>query len=212
MDKNLVLLGVFIVFILILVYYSLPAQPLVPDKVIVVNKNASGQVTAINTLKTKEYLTDGTTNDTPATTATAATPPPANQPMSGKSFYSMTDGEKIDFIINTYFQEEQAPEEVQQIDKENKYIKSLPKDDASCVDLYDGCPKWADNGECTINPEYMLYNCAKSCSACKLTPQEKHNLTVVYNQRPLPTGLSIYHGENYPGDFPFLYRLYHYSG
>ena len=30
-------------------------------------------------------------------------------------------------------------------------------------DLNENCPGWANSGECQKNPDYMLYNCAKSC-------------------------------------------------
>merc|ERR1719230_179394 len=30
-------------------------------------------------------------------------------------------------------------------------------------DLHENCAAWANAGECQKNPDYMLYNCAKSC-------------------------------------------------
>jgi hypothetical protein len=87
---------------------------------------------------------------------------------------------------------------------ENAYINSLPAS-ANCPDKFDDCPKWANGGECTINPEYMLYNCAKSCQACALSDQEKENLTKIYNSRDPP--VPVYHGEGYPGPLEYMYKL-----
>lgn len=88
---------------------------------------------------------------------------------------------------------------------ENAYINSLPTS-TDCNDKYDDCPKWAADGECTINPEYMLYNCSKSCQSCALTPQQKINLVKIYNTR-MPEH-PVYHGEDYPSTFDYVYKLY----
>jgi hypothetical protein len=138
-----------------------------------------------------------------------------------KSFNQMSEGEKVQFIIDTYFvavSDEDVDTKKQQ--QENDYINSLPLSGTgatsstnttgqTCTDDYDDCQTWAQNGECTINPEFMLYSCPNACRACNLTPQQKQNVTVIYNSRK-PAG-KVYHGENYPGNFPYLNRMYTYN-
>jgi ShK domain-like len=47
-----------------------------------------------------------------------------------------------------------------------KYVHN-DDDDDDCYDNEDNeCPKWAESGECTINPNYMLVNCRYSCQVC----------------------------------------------
>lgn len=41
-----------------------------------------------------------------------------------------------------------------------------------CEDLHPNCRFWANNGECEINPTYMLYQCPKTCRSCTLTAPE----------------------------------------
>jgi hypothetical protein len=115
-----------------------------------------------------------------------------------RSFYELTDGEKIQYIIDTYFM---GSEELRQTSgntkKENDYIRSLPVSD-QCSDSYDECSKWAANGECTINPGFMLYKCAKSCKSCALNDQQKYNLVEIYGNRDAPH--CVYHpgSKGYP--------------
>ena len=90
-------------------------------------------------------------------------------------------------------------------ERDNAYIRGLPKS-RDCDDNYKGCAAWAENGECSINPEYMLYNCASSCQACALNSQEKYNVTYIYNKRE-PSGC-VYHGEDYPSVTRYLDKLY----
>jgi hypothetical protein len=118
-----------------------------------------------------------------------------------RSFYQLTDGEKIQYIIDTYFNSsEQDVVNAAKIKQENQYITSLPVDDQSCVDNYDDCPKWAADNECIINPEYMLYNCPKSCKACSLKPQDKYNLVNIYNTRDPPN--CVYHDQTKIHSYP----------
>jgi len=126
-----------------------------------------------------------------------------------KPYFAMTDGEKVQYIIDTFYsiQSESAAAEIQR-KKEDKYITSLPLAD-DCADDFNKCAEWAKNGECTINPEWMLYNCKKSCKTCKLNPQELYNVTRIYNSRP--PAASVFHGAEYPGNFPFLNYLYDYD-
>jgi hypothetical protein len=35
-----------------------------------------------------------------------------------------------------------------------------------CENKHPECQKWADIGECTANPGYMLVSCAVSCKSC----------------------------------------------
>jgi len=37
----------------------------------------------------------------------------------------------------------------------------------SCVDGNARCPEWAEDNQCSINPDYMLKNCEKSCLVCQ---------------------------------------------
>lgn len=41
-----------------------------------------------------------------------------------------------------------------------------PSVSAGCKDNSIHCPGWAQSGECTKNPQYMLTNCVKSCNTC----------------------------------------------
>ena len=36
----------------------------------------------------------------------------------------------------------------------------------NCHDEKNNCDSWAEQGECEINPNYMLSNCRKSCGCC----------------------------------------------
>ena len=82
------------------------------------------------------------------------------------------------------------------------YIKS----EKTCSDTYSDCQKWADAGECEINPEYMLFACPGACKACDLSATEKREIAVKASKLPLPG--CVYHGESYPGfimpDYRFL--------
>jgi|SRR6185437_3477145 len=121
----------------------------------------------------------------------------------------LSPGEKAQYIADTYFNLVPKSEEDDKIARENAYIASLPQDGTSCQDGFDQCPIWADNNECTINPEFMLYNCASSCKACALNADQKNKLDKIYNSRP-PVHC-VYHGEDYPGEFQYLNRLYDYT-
>lgn len=122
-----------------------------------------------------------------------------------KPFATMDTREKIDWIFNTYFGGPDEVEEARKRQEEDAYIDSLPRS-IDCEDSFDECPKWANNGECEINPEFMLYACPKSCAACSLREQDRFNLVVIYNSRPVPH--AVYHGAPYPSTFPYLRKLY----
>lgn len=85
--------------------------------------------------------------------------------------------------------------------RENEYIDSLPED-SGCSDKFSSCKDWAAAGECSVNPEFMLYNCANSCQACKLSPTQKYNLVKIFNSRDPVT--CVYHGEPYPDSNNYL--------
>jgi hypothetical protein len=93
----------------------------------------------------------------------------------------------------------------EEIARENEYIRGLPRS-TNCDDKYEGCPVWASKGECIINPEYMLYDCPKSCEACALNSQEKYNVTYIYNKREPPS--CVYHGEDYPSVDRYIHDLH----
>lgn len=117
-----------------------------------------------------------------------------------RSFYELTDGEKIQYIIDTYFTGPDEQTKTAAAEKKDKaYVQSLPED-ANCADNYDSCAKWAANGECRANPEFMLYNCAGSCKACKLSPQEKYNLVKIYNRRDPEH--CVFHADDTPRSYP----------
>ena len=42
---------------------------------------------------------------------------------------------------------------------------------SAAIDEVDECPGWAANGECSLNPKYMLANCAASCE--KIAEQDR---------------------------------------
>lgn len=46
----------------------------------------------------------------------------------------------------------------------SKKIRTLMK--SNCLDSNDECDKWASQGECDANPNYMLNSCKKSCFVC----------------------------------------------
>ena len=39
--------------------------------------------------------------------------------------------------------------------------------ECACYDKHALCGQWADEGECTKNPSYMLVNCKNACEVCK---------------------------------------------
>ena len=43
---------------------------------------------------------------------------------------------------------------------------SRPSAKSGCTDKHENCEEWADGGECTKNPAYMLETFALSCDAC----------------------------------------------
>lgn len=120
-----------------------------------------------------------------------------------RSFYELTDGEKTQYIVNTYFlgpDEQPGGVKGAQIKKENDYIQTLPQDDTTCTDKFDKCPEWAANSECIINPEFMLYSCAKSCKSCSLSDQDKYNLVKIYNSREPPS--CVNHDDKKTHNYP----------
>jgi len=44
--------------------------------------------------------------------------------------------------------------------------EDVTDDSLACVDTDDRCFGWAELGECTSNPKYMLTNCRNSCGSC----------------------------------------------
>ncbi len=128
-----------------------------------------------------------------------------------KSFMQMTEGAKVQWIIDTFFKlydDEEGGAIAAQTATENKFIDSLPAD-GTCPDLYDKCAQWAANDECTINPEWMLKNCPGSCQSCGLTPQQRAKLIRIYNSRP-PVHC-VYHGGAYPGEDSYMSKLLGYG-
>lgn len=131
---------------------------------------------------------------TPLTYAPNVPPP--------KPVKDLSAGEQVQYIVQKYFSEPEALKKSATTVGQDGYINSLPKD-SNCPDDYNDCPTWASNGECTINPEFMLYKCKSSCESCKLNPQQLYNVSAIYNTRE-PTGCA-YHGYSYPD--PLAYRF-----
>ena len=60
----------------------------------------------------------------------------------------------------------------QMTDFDNDSSDEDEEDEAmSCQDTHGHCAFWAQKGECTANPGYMLIHCAKSCNEC--SPSKK---------------------------------------
>lgn len=58
-----------------------------------------------------------------------------------------------------------VPDAHQQVYKEPR-----PSPVAGCEDLDEKCWTWAEQGECTRNPGFMLVTCRPSCAACNDPP------------------------------------------
>jgi ShK domain-like len=56
-------------------------------------------------------------------------------------------------------------------DDVERYLSEEDEIESNCQDNHESCSSWAKVGECEVNPNYMLVNCAKSCGSCeKLEP------------------------------------------
>lgn len=126
------------------------------------------------------------------------------------SFYDLGGEAKIRYIVDTFFKgpEEENANQIAQQNAQDNWISSLPRSSAGCEDQYPQCQNWAQNGECTINPEFMLYSCAQSCSACALNPSDKFRITQIYNTR---TPTQCPHHTPYPNVRKYLddFNKYH---
>jgi len=120
--------------------------------------------------------------------------------LSPEEFDKLSDGERLDYLIEKYFRGISVgdPESMARKNRilENRYLKSLPRDSSTCSDHFKSCTKWAKNGECRINPAFMLYGCSKSCKACKLNPGQKYKVADIHNGRDPKH--CVYHAEEYP--------------
>jgi hypothetical protein len=128
---------------------------------------------------------------------------------TARTWQEMSPDEKIDYLVTRYLNNDYQTSENKKTLENNKYISTLPQN-SDCKDDYDDCPSWAANGECDINPEYMLYNCKSSCKSCALTPQQMANVTSIMNNRNPPS--CVYHGKPYPGPFTYYYNMLEYKG
>jgi hypothetical protein len=124
-----------------------------------------------------------------------------------KKFEEMDYAEKLQYAIDNYFKKRKTEEDTKK-DETKKIIQDIPRSDVGCEDEYDECAEWAANGECEVNPEYMLYNCTKSCKVCGVSKKEKSKLIKAYNDLPIQN--CVYHGANYPGEGYFLHTFYDY--
>jgi hypothetical protein len=122
------------------------------------------------------------------------------------SWDKLSDTDKINYLVGRYFEYDSTETKNKELQTaQDQYIASLPQD-GNCNDNYNGCAEWAASGECDINPEFMLYNCSSSCKSCKLTSQQKQNVTAIFNSRAPPS--CVYHGEAYPGPDQFMEKVF----
>lgn len=148
---------------------------------------------------------------TPPVPAIAVPQQSQTQPLVGsaKLWEDLSPDEKLDYLVTKYLGYNTGEVENQtKIQNQNQYILSLPQSD-DCNDDYADCPSWASNGECDINPEYMLYNCKKSCKSCALNPQQRENISEIFNSRNPPS--CVYHGKEYPGPLPEMLKVLNYG-
>ena len=127
---------------------------------------------------------------------------------TANTWQDMSPNEKLDYLVIRYLGTDAKSSSNPKVIEQNKYIASLPQD-SNCLDNYDKCPTWAANSECDINPEYMLYNCKKSCKSCSLNPQQLYDVTRIINSRAPPS--CSYRGESYPGPLNYYLHLLQYQ-
>jgi hypothetical protein len=98
-----------------------------------------------------------------------------------------TTREVVDKLIQTYVDDDMSDQEIDyQFINDMKYVKSLPvneKVDNSCRDMDARCPQWAKKNDCTLNPKYMLKQCAKSCGSCNYKEAEIDKLSQSFAKR-----------------------------
>jgi hypothetical protein len=128
-----------------------------------------------------------------------------------RSFYNLTDGEKIQYIIDHYFLSDEERNEADLGSNtgisaaDSAYVASLPVSATGCTDMFANCGIWSANNECGINPEFMLYNCPQSCQACSLNEDQKYAMIQIANKTPPTT--CAYRGSGYPDRFKYLNEL-----
>ena len=184
-----IVLALFLILMVILLYmgifYNVVVVPIVGPKLLITGE--SGKISAPKSV---------------SKTVKTGSPPISAPVTEVKSFDRMTEAEKINTMIKIYFEApEEAGKKATNIE-ENSYINELSRD-SNCKDNYIECPKWASNGECVINPEFMVYNCKSSCESCSLTPQQLYNITTIYNARESPG--CAFHGYSYPD--PLMFKM-----
>ena len=127
-----------------------------------------------------------------------STTPVLENPVLPPNWDEMPDEEKAAYVADFYIDKTEEPP------LDETYIDKLPRD-SECENKFAECELWAANGECMINPEYMFYNCQKSCETCALTADEKYNVVEIVNSKS-PDGC-VYHGESYPDPFAKMLDL-----
>lgn len=85
-------------------------------------------------------------------------------------------------------------------------ISDIPQSNVGCADQFSQCGKWADNGECTINPEFMLENCPFSCNRCGINREQKNRIISHYMSKPPVKCLN--RGVPYPAYYKLLAAAY----
>lgn len=53
----------------------------------------------------------------------------------------------------------------------------------TCNDNHELCAKWASQGECKANPNYMIENCMRSCEVCVKYDEKARIYAAMYKKR-----------------------------
>jgi len=161
-----------------------------------------------------ETLSDESSSNDQKSSQQNIPPPPYVPELGSAEWNKLSRGEQLQYITDIYIKmmkaydsQSNTPEAIQKA-ADDKFVAQLPQD-SNCTDEYSSCQEWADNGECEINPEFMLYNCKKSCKVCSLTGDEKSELVRIYNSRE--PAHCVYHGANYPGPSSYMNTLNEYN-
>lgn len=102
-------------------------------------------------------------------------------------FNRLDNNTQVNYLFYKYFKGEDE-EKQQYFDlikkrSDNMSIERMPYGD-NCSDIKTDCQKRAEAGECVVNPDMMLRDCAKSCRACALTDDDKQKITKIIESRP----------------------------
>lgn len=85
-------------------------------------------------------------------------------------------------------------------------ISDIPFSNSGCMDQFSSCPDWSKNGECTINPEFMLENCPYSCNRCGLNREQKNR--IIDYHMSMPPSKCLTRGVPYPSYYKLFTAAY----